>query len=258
MTIYFNSLGNNGHLGNQMFQYAALRGIANRKGFDWKVPPKSLFGRNYSLRSSIYECFELPYLDNNHIGINLDSPTITEHNHGYDDWMVTHISDGDNIDGYFQSPKYFNDIQDSIREDFTFKRDIIYSATNPPNDFCAMHVRRTDYIGNSLHHTNLTTEYYEKAMEILNPKNVIVFSDDQAWCRSHKFFGKFIVSGNDEYVDLYLMQNANQHIIANSSFSWWGAWLAQSKNVVAPSNWFGPALSHLNTDDYYLDGWNIV
>jgi len=51
------------------------------------------------------------------------------------------------------------------------------------------------------------------------------------------------------------MQNASQHIIANSSFSWWGAWLAESEKVVAPSNWFGPALGHLNTDDYYLDGW---
>lgn len=258
MTIYFNSLGNNGHLGNQMFQYAALRGIAHKRGFDWKIPPKSLFGRTYSLRSSIYECFELSSTEDNHTGISLNSPTMTESNHGYDEWLVSHITDEDNIDGYFQSPKYFNDIEDLIREDFTFKRDIVYGASNPPTDFCAMHVRRTDYIGNSLHHTNLTSAYYEKAMEILDPKRVIVFSDDQEWCRAHKFFGKFIVSSNNEYVDLYLMQNATQHIIANSSFSWWGAWLAKSKHVVAPSNWFGPALSHLNTDDYYLDGWNIV
>jgi hypothetical protein len=161
-----------------MFQYAALRGIAHKRGLDWKIPPKSLFGRTYSLRSSIYDCFELSSLKNNHNGISLDAPTMTERSHGYDEWLVDHITDRDNIDGYFQSPKYFNDIQDSIREDFRFKKDIIYGASNLPTDFCAMHIRRTDYVGNSLHHTNLTSAYYEKAMEILNPKKVIVFSDE--------------------------------------------------------------------------------
>ena len=259
MTIYHNSLGNNGRLGNQMFQYAALKGIAFKKGFSWKVPPRSLFGRVRALDgSSIYDCFELSSIKDSNVGINLDAPTIMERSHCYDEWLVDRIKDEDNIEGYFQSPKYFNDIQDSIREDFRFKEDVLYNATNPPIDFCAMHVRRTDYVGNGLHHTNLTSRYYEKAMEILDPKRVIVFSDDQEWCRSHKFFGKFVVSSNNQYVDLYLMQNATQHIIANSSFSWWGAWLAKSHHVVAPSNWFGPALSHLNTDDYYLDGWNIV
>jgi len=258
MTIYFNSLGNNGHLGNQMFQYAALRGIAHKRGLDWNIPPKSLFGKRYPLRSSIYECFELPFVKNGHVGVNMDAQTISERQHSYDETLVDQIQDGNNIDGYFQSPKYFNEISYMIRRDFTFKKDIQDSAINPPKDFCAMHVRRTDYVGNSLHHTNLTSSYYKAALDILDAKNVIVFSDDQEWCRSHKFFGEFIVSSNNEYVDLYLMQNASQHIIANSSFSWWGAWLSESKEVVAPSKWFGPALEHLDTSDYYLEGWHVV
>ena len=255
MTIYFNSLGNNGHLGNQMFQYAALRGVAAKRGFDWKIPPKSLFGKNYPLRSSIYECFELPFLKNGHIGIDLDAYTITERSHSYDDIFVNQICDGYNMDGYYQSPKYFNEIEHLIRRDFTFKKDIINISHKPYENYCAMHVRRTDYVGNSLHHTNLNGSYYKEALEIINPENIVIFSDDKEWCRSHKFFGQFLVSDSNEYVDLYLMQNASQHIIANSSFSWWGAWLAESEKVVAPSNWFGPALGHLNTDDYYLDGW---
>ena len=258
MAIYFNSLGNNGHLGNQMFQYAALRGIASKKQLDWKIPPKSMFGKTYSLRSNIYDCFELPFVKNGHVGINVVADTVREASHSYNDGLIDKITDECNIEGYFQSPKYFSDIEHIIRKDFTFKNEIVLSAPPVPNDYCALHVRRTDYVGNSLYHTNLDKFYYEKALEILEPKNVIVFSDDPAWCRSHKLYSQFLVSDRDQYVDLFLMKLAKQHIIANSSFSWWGAWLANSKNVVAPSQWFGPALGSLDTKDYYLEGWNIV
>lgn len=258
MTIYFNSLGNNGHLGNQMFQYAAIRGVAHKRGLDWCIPPKSYFGRNYPLRSNIYDCFELPFVKNKHSGINIAAATIAEREHCYDDWIIENIKDGYNIEGYFQSPKYFNDIEHVIRRDFTFKSKVILSSPPVQENYCSLHVRRTDYVGNSLHHTNLDRSYYEKALEILNPNKVIVFSDDTEWCKSHKLFSNFEISENNEYVDLYLMSNASQHIIANSSFSWWGAWLANSKDVVAPSKWFGPALAHLDTKDYYLEGWKLV
>ena len=70
---------------------------------------------------------------------------------------------------------------------------------------------------------------------------------------------RFIVSsGNDPYIDLYLMSQCDDFIIANSTFSWWGAWLANRGKVIAPKKWFGPNNSHLNTKDLYPEHWEII
>ena len=90
---------------------------------------------------------------------------------------------------------------------------------------------------------------------------VLIFSDDPDWCSKQELFAddRFLVAeGNSPYVDMCLMSLCEGHIIANSSFSWWGAWLADSKMVVAPSIWFGPNNSHLDIKDLYLDHWEII
>ena len=94
----------------------------------------------------------------------------------------------------------------------------------------------------SHHHNNLGLDYYEEALSHFDEdRNVVIFSDDPEWCKEQSLFesDRFLVAeGNINYVDLCLMSLCKAHIIANSSFSWWGAWLAKSEKVIAPSKWF--------------------
>ena len=97
--------------------------------------------------------------------------------------------------------------------------------------------------------------------EFETDRNVIIFSDDTAWCKEQKLFSddRFLVSeSGDQYVDLCLMSMCSDFIIANSSFSWWGAWLANKGKVIAPSKWFGPNNSHLDTCDLYPEHWKVI
>lgn len=125
----------------------------------------------------------------------------------------------------------------------------------------SLHVRRTDYLTNSANHNNLDLDYYEKALEYFENRQIIVFSDDPEWCKKQSLFSddRFLISesGNNT-IDLCMMTFCSGHIIANSSFSWWGAWLANSEKVIAPSKWFGPNNVDKETKDLYCDNWNVI
>ena len=125
-------------------------------------------------------------------------------------------------------------------------------------EIIALHVRRGDYVDLQSYHTLLPIEYYTEALSKLPYVHVLVFSDDIEWCRQQPEFkgNRFFFSlNNSTAVDMCLMSLCDYHVIANSSFSWWGAWLANSKQVIAPSQWFGSSLSDKNTDDVYCEGW---
>ena len=103
--------------------------------------------------------------------------------------------------------------------------------------------------------------YYEKALSILPNLPVIVFSDDYEWCKKQELFDsdRFIIAeGNSTDCDLCLMTLCTHHIIANSSYSWWGAWLADSKQVIAPKKWFGGECVNKDTKDLYSNGWKVL
>ena len=103
--------------------------------------------------------------------------------------------------------------------------------------------------------------YYREALSKLPDLPVIIFSDDHDWCKQQELFSsdRFAVSeDNTADADLCLMSLCKYHIIANSSFSWWGAWLAKSEKVIAPQNWFGGDCSKNNTKDLYLPDWVIL
>ena len=125
----------------------------------------------------------------------------------------------------------------------------------------ALHVRRTDYLKNP-NHTTLDLDYYKKALKKFNRTlRVIIFSDDPEWCQDQELFSddRFMVSeSGDQYIDMCLMTLCQHHIIANSSFSWWGAWLSDSDDVVAPSKWFGAGNSGKDTKDLYAEGWQVI
>lgn len=281
MTISYNRLGSNGRLGNQMFQYASLRGIAAYNGYHWQIPSDDVDHKdNYGL----FETFEMVNCKPDNLGI-CNARSVTESNHNFDEALFN-TKDGVNIDAYLQTEKYFRHIADQIREDFTFRsdfldpcKDIIGSLDRSP---IFLHIRQSDNIGREEYHPILPISYFEDALKQF-PEDTpcFVFTDDIEWCKNEPFFDddRFMFNeGNERYtyktidgtgkmqntllpqVDLCLMSLCSGGIIANSSFSWWGAWLQKDRGKIVapdPKKWFGSAMSHLDTSDIVPERWVI-
>jgi hypothetical protein len=181
------------------------------------------------------------------------------------------------LDGYWQSEKYFKEIENVIRREFCFKTEPERRNGETANRIKAVnavcvHVRRTDYVSDPA--TNqfqglCPLEYYREAVRLIASRvskpRFFVFSDEPDWAQANlELEGPTIfVTGNDlekGYEDLRLMALCRHHIIANSSFSWWGAWLSNSKGiVVAPKKWFKSTKwlnnTELDTSDLIPTGW---
>ena len=283
--IGFDHIGTMGRLGNQMFQYAALKGIAAHRGYEYTIPPENprIQIDNYGL----IEAFELS--DNKKIGwLNTQYDIIAEKHFHFDEDLFNTFPDGSGLYGFFQSEKYFKHIEDEIREDFTFKKEWLEPCEGFRKDLgdevIFLHVRRGDpnladkrgfkwaYTQCSSQHPPQPLEYYEKALkEFDDDMPVVVFSDSIDWVKEQDLFkpDRFMISEQTDkfsdgalvpYIDLCLMTLCDHAIIANSSMSWWGAWLIQNeyKKVVAPKMWFGPAYADKDTKDLYPKGCIII
>jgi len=265
--ISFNNIGNLGRLANQMFQYASLKGIARKHGYEFSIPPEQVFGQNDSLVKTsplnIYNVFE--NVSNNTIQI-VRNPILQERMHEFDRQLFNDCSDNVDLFGYYQSPKYFEHIKDEIKNDFKFSNEVESICSEVFDNLddekvVSVHIRRTDYTINPNHPVQ-PMSYYEKALELFD-KNVqiFVFSDDPIWCKEQELFADdniMLSEGNDADVDLCLMSKCDYHIIANSSFSWWGAWLGDSEKVVAPSNWFADSCAGKSVKDMEFSDWTWV
>ena len=262
--IGFNELGKLGRLGNQMFQFASLKGIARNRGFQFCIPPTK--NQNQWTDHQLFNCFKLNNTNSLNVQyIDFDRPVLVEDTFSFNQKIFEECPDWVSLQGYFQTEKYFKNIESEIKSDFEFKEEIfnpckemISQVSNP----ISLHIRRTDYI-TSPNHTSLSLEYYEKALNNFHKdRNVIIFSDDPSWCKEQKLFSddRFLISeNNDNYIDLCLMTLCDSHIIANSSFSWWGSWLSNSNQVIAPSGWFkGTKNDHLDTNDLYCSNWLVL
>ena len=277
MTISYNRLGSNGRLGNQMFQYAGLRGIAANRGYDWVIPrPDSYGDSNYGL----FDCFEMGSVEEKNFG-KLNAPSIATGQFHFSQDFFDGCPDNTNLHDYFTTEKYFANIKDVIRKDFTFKKEILEPCKEIVDELenpIFMHVRRGDYVVNPSAHPMCPISYYEKALELFDENSpVLVFSDSIEWCKEQEFFqgDRFMLSEYDEkysqtadtllgrqntlipYFDLCLMTLCNGGIIANSTMSWWGAWLMENKTqpIVAPKPWFGTHYNDYNMNDLLPDGW---
>ena len=279
--LTFNKLGKSGRLGNQMFQYAALRGIAANRGFDWCVPAPETSGidefgteNNYCM----FDTFKLSHAKK--YGESSSYPWAIWKEFHFNEDLFNQCPDNTNLDGYFQTEKYFENIKDSIREDFKFKDEIYYPCKEmidslESDRIIFLHIRRGNpklpwaYVNIQNAHPLQTWDYYENALKKF-PADipVIVFSDVIEWCKEQEFFKPdrfFLSETTDEFADgqrvpwtdLCLMSLCTDAIIANSSFSWWGAWLIDNpdKVVIAPKNWFGSQYDHYKMDDLIPKGW---
>ena len=267
--LAFNYLGRLGRLGNQMFQYASLRGIARNRGYDFCIPNHKQVVRDpygFDLKIEIFYPFKMTHVRPHNIKL-LDrgyAPVAEEKYFHFDEILFNMCPDEISLAGFFQSEKYFKNIEDEIRADFSFKDEILEPCKEmigSIGDAISLHVRRTDYLQNP-NHTPLSLEYYQEALNQMNSDlPVIIFTDDVDWCKKQELFldDRFMISeSGDHYVDLCLMSLCKHHIIANSSFSWWGAWLANSRDVVAPLKWFGSGNLDKNTNDIYLKHWRLI
>ena len=262
--LAFNHLGQLGRLGNQMFQYASLSGIADSRGYDFGIPPSKFEDEWRS--HQLFEVFELTNLPKQNIKY-LDmgnAPVVQERFFHFDEALINQCPNEVSLYGFFQSEKYFKHIESNIRENFTFRNHILEPCKEIAKNFdnpVSLHVRRTDYLTNSANHNNLDLDYYDKALEYFDNQQVLVFSDDPEWCKNQKLFSddRFLISeSGDNAIDLCMMTFCSGHIIANSSFSWWGAWLSGSDDVVSPVKWFGESNQDKDTKDLIPDRWTRI
>lgn len=177
------------------------------------------------------------------------------------------FQDGMYIDGFFQSEKYFVSHRDIILDILGPTKDIKNYISKKYSeilvgDTLSVHIRRGDYVKSQEWHTLLSKEYYDEAItKIPNIDKILVFSDDILWCKENfKADNVIYIEDEKDYIELYLMSMCTNNIIANSSFSWWGAWLNQNENkiVVAPKDWFGPNFSNFQTQDIIPKKWVII
>jgi hypothetical protein len=176
------------------------------------------------------------------------------------------------LDGYFQNPFFFETIRKTLLKDFKFPtlpENLIevFNKINKSNHTVGIHVRRGDYLNttNQTVHGVLPIDYYKKAIEFITNKianpTYFIFSDDPNWCQTDLSFIEInyqVVSGSyPAWADMYLMSLCQHQIIANSSFSWWAAWLNEheEKIVIAPKTWFVDDLKNSETETLIPSKW---
>ncbi|MDE4173831.1 alpha-1,2-fucosyltransferase [Phaeobacter sp. PT47_59] len=272
-----------GRLGNQMFQYAAARALADRLGTSVALDTREAVQRGEGiltrvfdldltepvtlpplksaapLRYALWRAFgRLPMFRREHgLGYNLDFTTWGEDSY---------------LHGYWQSERYFAPIAERIRADFAFpafsdSQNAEMADRIQASNAISLHVRRGDYMALAAH-SLCDQAYYEAALAhiltgLSGTPTVFVFSDDPGWAKDNLPLPceKIVVDFNGpdaDYEDMRLMTLCQHNIIANSSFSWWAAWLNRNpkKIVTGPAQWFGnPKLSN---PDILPDSWQRI
>ena len=247
-----------GGLGNQMFQIAAITSLAWKNNdiakFDLNshyLPSQGRKAHNYI--DNIFRNVE--FNDN----IEIDS-VYNEGGHQYVDMPYVKNS---RFIGYFQSEKYFEDHVLKIKDLFSIDENTKNYIFEKYNDILkkkptSIHIRRGDYLKFKDVHPVCKKEYYIEAMKRLpSDTEYLIFSDDPDWCLKSFAMKKFtVIRGEADFVDLFLMSLCQNNIIANSSFSWWAAWLNinEGKKIFAPKAWFGAAGPQY-TDDIIPNSW---
>jgi hypothetical protein len=270
-----------GGLGNQMFQYAFAQSLAARLGEKVLIDSSGLDGdeihngfeleRVFGVRPSEADARDVDRLSSRPKGLagRLRRKYFTKPSHVIDRKYryqpeLLDLAGDRYFEGYWQSEKYFSGIEDRVRSDFRFAADLDDRSASAlrslPRPIVSIHVRRGDF----LKYRNLdicTPRYYAGAMESLRSRDeagsFLVFSDDPEYCRRVLDSGGAPAvyvdwnTGSDSWRDMAMMSSCDHHVIANSSFSWWGAWLGsgEGRRVIAPSVWNRREIK--DTDRYY-------
>jgi hypothetical protein len=276
----------NGGLGNQLFQYAAGRALAEYHKVPLKIENSFYktvdFARfeleRFNLEVDITSVNEIKKFNSNNFFVTACSKILPVHKkiffvepyfHFYNNFFSA--PSNSYLKGLWQSEKYFSAIKDIIRQEFIMKDKLVLhleekAETMRTENSVSVHIRRGDYTNANVEKVMglLPLEYYKKALSLLQKKTgslkVYFFSDDIEFVKKnmaldyeYEFVSGEITSRN--YEDFYLMQHCKHNIIANSTFSWWSAWLNNDddKIVVAPKNWFNTTSK--NSKDLLPEAW---
>jgi hypothetical protein len=277
-----------GGLGNQMFQYAYAKSLCcygyavklDISAFD-KYTKHSGFGLNkYKIDLPIATKKEIEIFGAEQFFEKLkkklhikNKMIIREKTLLFQSEMMA-PQDNSYIEGYFQTEHYFFDIRDILLQQFDIDQSLspyaqdITAQIKDANVSVSLHVRRGDYIDNAQAkktHGICSLAYYNEAISVLNEKfkdiKFFIFSDDIAWVKENlKIENSVLVASTDSrlpHEDIYLMSQCHHHIIANSSFSWWGAWLntKEDKMVIAPKLWFADDKRQAQAKDILPQDW---
>jgi hypothetical protein len=257
--VYSKTIGSNGRLGNQLFQFAAIYGYSRENNKDYSVENWICVRSGKDFKSY----FEGPF---SKTPIN---PEIVEINYVETDFdynEIPYIKENINIWGYFQSEYYFKKYADEIIDILQPRIDLLLELKIKYSDIdfkktASLHIRRGDYLILRDYYNQLTIDnYYSKAIEHLTNngvENILIFSDDIKWCKENFKSDNFYFSEeNSEIEDLFLMSFCAHNVIANSSFSWWGAYLNKNKGkiVIAPKKWWGTT-NNMNENTIIPESW---
>lgn len=281
-----------GGLGNQLFQYALGRNLANINNTELKLDISGFSDYKlhaYSLNHfNIVEKFateeevrgfkkyqrrpgKVWFLYNRLIA---DERKYVKEKQFQFDPQILKIGKDAYFDGFWQTEKYFKDIENILRKEVTVKTPLQGKDAETAKEIEAtssvmMHIRRGDYVtnkGTNEYHGTCEPDHYRKALAIIAEKvsnpHIFVFSDDHDWVKNNIIFEYPTTyvdhnKADKNYEDLRLMSLCKHHIIANSSFSWWGAWLSQNPNkvVVGPMKWFNNPKKKSDTTDVLPNNW---
>lgn len=287
----------NGGMGNQMFQYAAGLRLAHVHVADLKLDlswfddmqqnetPRKYDLAAFNISATAASAGEIARFRETALSerlkriLPISLPFFKKRHiheaHFHFDADILNLPDNVYLEGYWQCPRYFADIEDILRKEFTVRpmqdtanRQI--SEEVDQWDSISIHVRRGDYVSNSVTRAGFgicPPEYYRAAAEMIAARagrpHFFVFSDDPGWVKKNLSFvnpATFVdLNGPGKaYEDMRLMSLCKHHIIANSSFSWWGAWLSNNpdKIVIAPRQWFRNAKT--KTDDLLPKEWLVL
>jgi glycosyltransferase involved in cell wall biosynthesis len=240
-----------GGLGNMMFQLAAAYALARKYNQTLLLNPNhvgTLHKAPMDYKDSVFRNIKMHSRP-------LDFYQISEESFSYK--PLESVNENIALNGYFQSYKYFKDCQKEIRDLYSFEVESKYDIKKK----VSMHIRRGNYTQLSEHHHNLSINYYLSAMEQFPEYDFLVFSDDIKWCKEQFLGSRYtFVEETTDIEDLYLMSQCEHNIIANSTFSWWGAFLNKNphKTVVYPDKWFGPVYNSWDTKDLFPEDWICV
>lgn len=283
-----------GWLWNQMFQYAVGRALSLKRETDlsldisafdtYRLHEYSL--ENFAILRQYSKKSDLPWYENSSSNKYIDfifqktknfaakynSSHFRENGFEPFNENVLRLPDGSFLDGYFQSDKYFSEYADTIRKDFEViipptEENIVMKQHIESVNAVSLHIRRGDYVKNSdtnALHGVCNAEYYKNSVayiaSMIQDPVFFIFSDDIDWAKENLRTGyeQYYIDFNDasqNYEDIRLMKTCQHHIIANSTFSWWGAWLNPKKDkiVTIPSVWFSGYT--YDTKDLYPEGW---
>lgn len=282
-----------GGLGNQMFQYALGRSLSIRNNTSLHLDLTALNEKNqehilrnfelnnFNIKASVSsgnfityqrkDLTPLAFLLNLFRKKKILKRVIEKQFH-YTPDLIPKYSDNSYFIGYWNTPKYFSGYEDIIRKDFSFnfnldERNKEIAEKIRSTVSVSLHIRRGDYVTSpetNAYHGTCDFEYYNKAVDIILKKNnnavFYIFTDDPEWVKQNfSIPANFVVVSSTDNLnglqDMYLMTLCKHAIIANSTFSWWAAWLInnQEKTVIAPLKWYND--TSINTSDLFPNSW---